>query len=79
MLNLDDITNENNRKQNKKWLFIPDHPYIILIIDGSGSGKRKASLNLINEQDDIDKIFCTQRIWVKPSTNVWSKSTKVLE
>ena len=37
--------------------FIPDHPYRILIIGGSGSGKTNALLNLINEQDDIDKIY----------------------
>ena len=35
---------------------IPDYPYRILIIGGSGSGKTKALLNLINE-DDIDKIY----------------------
>ena len=28
-----------------------------LIICGSGSRKTKALLNLINEQDDIDKIY----------------------
>ena len=28
-----------------------------LIIGGSGSGKTNAQLNLINEQDDIDKIY----------------------
>ena len=27
MFNLDDITNENNEKQNLKWAYIPDHPY----------------------------------------------------
>ena len=44
-------------KQNTilKWPYIPDHPYIILIIRGSGSGKTKALLNLINKQPDIDK------------------------
>ena len=36
--------------------YIPDHPYRVLIIGGSGSGKTNALLNLINEQDDIDKI-----------------------
>ena len=56
MLNLDNITNENNKKQNKKWSFIPDHPYRNLIIGGSGSGIKNALLNLIKEQDDIDKI-----------------------
>ena len=28
-----------------------------MIIGGSGSGKTNALLNLINEQDDIDKIY----------------------
>ena len=31
--------------------------YIILIIGGSGSGKRNTLPNLIKEQDDIDKIY----------------------
>ena len=39
MFNLDDITNKNNKKHNEKWPYISDHPYIILIIRGSGSGK----------------------------------------
>ena len=47
MFNLDGITNENNVKYNKKWTFIPDHPYRMLIIVGSGSGKANALLNLI--------------------------------
>ena len=37
--------------------FIPDHAYRILIICGSGSRKTNALLNLIKEQDDIDKIY----------------------
>ena len=57
MINLDDITNENNKEHNEKWSYIPDHPYRILIIGGSGSGKTNALINLINEQDDIDKIY----------------------
>ena len=57
MLNLDSITNENNNKHNEKWPFIPDHPYRIMIIGGSGSEKTNAQLNLINEKDDIDKIY----------------------
>ena len=31
---------------------IPDHPYKILIIGGSKSGKTKALLNLISHQPD---------------------------
>ena len=36
---------------------MPDHPYRIIIIGGSGSGKTNALINLINEQNDIDKIY----------------------
>ena len=57
MINLDNIINENNKKHNEKLPYIPDHPYRILIIGGSGSGKTNTLLNLINEQEDIDKIY----------------------
>ena len=56
MINLDSIVNDKNEKHNEKWPYIPDHPYGILIIGGSGSGKTNALLNLINEQRDIEKI-----------------------
>ena len=57
MINLDSITKENNKEHNEKWPYIPDHPYRILIIGGSGSGKTNALLNLINEQYNIDRIY----------------------
>ena len=57
MINLNNITNENNKEHNEKWSYIPDHPYRILIIGSSESGKTNALLNLIKEQDDIDKIY----------------------
>ena len=44
------------KQNNLKWPYIPDHPYRILIIGGSGSRKTNAVLNLIN-QPDIDKIY----------------------
>ena len=50
MINLDSVTNENNKKRNEKWQYILDHPYKILIIGGSGSGKTNTLLNLMNEQ-----------------------------
>ena len=57
MFNLDDITNENNKEHNNKWSYIPGHPYTILTIGGSGSGKVNALFNLIKKQQDIDKIY----------------------
>ena len=36
MINLDSITNENNKEHNEKWLFILDHPHRILIIGSYG-------------------------------------------
>ena len=57
MTNFDSIMSENNKNHNKKWLYIPDHPYRILMIRGSGSGKTNTLLNLINEQRDIDKTY----------------------
>ena len=57
MTNLDSITNKNNKEHNERWPCIPDHPYEIIVIDGCGSGKSNALLNLISEQNDTDKIY----------------------
>ena len=57
MINFDDFSNENKTEHKLKWPYIPDHPYKIVIIGGSGSGKRNALLNLINTQPDIDKTY----------------------
>ena len=56
MINFDDYVNENKNKHNENWPYIPDHPYRILRIEGSGSGK-KILLNLRKNQPDIDKIY----------------------
>ena len=56
MINFDNYTNENKTKYNKNWPYIPDHPYRILIIGGSGSGKIDLLLTLTENQPDIDKI-----------------------
>ena len=55
MINFDDYTNENIIEHNSKWSYIPDHPYRILIIDGSGSGKN-LSLEIINEIKRIKEL-----------------------
>ena len=57
MFNSDDIINQNNKEHDEKWPLIPDHPYRILIIGGYGSGKTNVLLNLIKEQNAIDKVF----------------------
>ena len=76
MINLDSITNENNKKYNEKWPYIPDHPYRILIISGSGSGKTNTLLNLINEQNYIDKNFLYARDLNEPKYNILIKKCK---
>ena len=57
MINFDECTNEKKIEHNSKWSYIPDHPYRILIVGGSGSGKIKALFYLINNQPDIDKTY----------------------
>ena len=43
---------------NPNWHYITDHPYKILIIGSSGSGKTNVLLTLIKHQrPDIDKIY----------------------
>ena len=66
MINLDSITNENNKEYNKKWPYIPYHPYRILIIGDFESGKTNTLLNLIKKQDDIDKIYLYAKDLYKP-------------
>ena len=57
MINFNDYTNKNRTEHNKNWPYIPDHPYRILIIGGSGSGKTNVLLNLIENQPDVEKIY----------------------
>ena len=76
MFNLDDITNKNNKEHNEKWPYIPDHPYTILIIGSSGSGKTNTLLNLIKEQDDIDKIYLYAKDLSEPKYDILIKKHK---
>ena len=66
MINLDDITKENDKEHNKNGHKIPDHPYRIFITGDSGSGKINALLNVISLQDDlfICKRFKWTKIWI---------------
>ena len=69
MINFDEYTNDNKTEHNSKWPYIPDHPYIILIVGSSGSGKTKVLFNLINNQPDIEKIYM-QKIHTKQNINI---------
>ena len=62
MINFDDYVNENKTEHNKNWPYIPDKPYRILIIGGSGSGKTNVLLNLIENQPDIDKMYLYAKV-----------------
>ena len=55
------------QKHNSKWQYIPDLPYRIWIIRGSGSGKANASLNLINNQLAVGKLLIR---WILISTGL---------
>ena len=55
---------------NPNWPYIPDHPYRILIIGCSGSGKLNLKLNLItNERPDTDKFIYSSKIHLYQSIN----------
>ena len=47
----------NIKEHNTNCPEIPNNPYRILIVGGSGSGKTNALVNLINHEPDIDKKF----------------------
>ena len=69
MINLDSITNGSKKERNEKGPYIPDHPYRILRIGSSGSGKTDTLLNSIKEQhknDVVDKIYLYARDLSKP-------------
>ena len=57
MNNFDKFIGEDTQEHNRQWSKTPDHPYVIIIVDGFGLGKTNTLLNLINRQLEIDKIF----------------------
>ena len=67
MINFDAVVKENIKEHNPNWQQIPDHPYRIVIIRGSGFAKTNSLFNLINQQPDYDydymlKIHMKQNI-----------------
>ena len=57
MFYFDYITKKDIKEHNPNWPEIPDHPYRILIVGGSGSVKTNALLNLINNEPHIGNFF----------------------
>ena len=70
MINSDDVTKENIKEHNLNWPQIPDHPYRILKFGGSGSEKTNSLSNLINYQEDTDKIIYMRKTYMKQNINV---------
>ena len=70
MINFDNYTNEIKTEHNSRWPYIPDHPYRILNIGGSGSGKTNALLNLINISQILIKYIYMQKIPMKQNINI---------
>ena len=73
MINLDSITNENNKEHNEKWPKISDNPYRIIRMGGSWSGKTNEWINLINEQNDIDRTYLYARDLSEPKYDYLTK------
>ena len=69
MINFDDYATENKIEHNPDWPYIPDHPYRILIIGVSGSGKTNILLNLIITSQILIKYICVQKIHMKMNIN----------
>ena len=57
MFNFDYTTKEDIKARNPNWSEVIDHPYRILIIEGSSSERTNVLLNLINQEPSIDKIY----------------------
>ena len=61
IVSFDDVTKENIEGHKPNWPEIREHPYRILIIGDSGSGKINSLFNVVSQQSDIDKIYlCTK-------------------
>ena len=86
MINFDDAIKKETKKDNPNWPEIPDHPYRILIIGGTGSGETNSLFNLINQQSDIDKIDlyvkdineAKYQFWIKKRDDVGTKHLMIL-
>ena len=62
---------------NPNWCYIPDHPYRILIIGDSGSGKTNVLLNLIkNQRPDQNPFKSKDQLLINLREKVGIKTLK---
>ena len=61
------------QKKTTKNTMENSHMTTFLIIGGSGSGKTNTLLNLIKEQDDIDKIYLYAKDFDQKAQRCWYK------
>ena len=47
MINFDDFKKQSIKERSLNWPQLPDHPYIILLTRGSGSGKTNSLFKLM--------------------------------
>ena len=76
MINFDNNTNENKTERKSKWPYIPDHPYRILIVCGSGSEKTNALVNLITINKILIKYIYMQKTHMKENINIYLTNVK---
>ena len=69
-------TTKNN---SEKWPYIPDRPYRILTIGGSGSGKTNTLLNLKKKKDDINKTYLYAKYLSQPKYEFLIKKREDVE
>ena len=65
---------------NLNWSYISDHPYRIIIIACSSSGKANMVLNLIkNQRPDVDKIYLHAKYSFKSKYQLFIKGREKVE
>ena len=73
------LLTKTTKSAKKNGHIYPHHPYRIIIIGHSGSGKTNALINLINEQNDIDKNFLYASDLSEPKYEYLIKNVKIQE